>query len=136
MDEPKTVGDLFARLLGHGVYDDTLAHELDRFGFSYADGVLSYAGRSEKLYVRKATQVAIDMSHDKSGGMLNNDIPDDLLMIDALDFSVAVFKLMAPGQTVPSSMYIGRGKGFQKNVEAIDRLEATNAKTRKANHLN
>jgi hypothetical protein len=135
-DDPTSAADLLGRMMGHGVYDIGLVGEFERFGFKLDDNRLSYAGRTEKLYVRGPSQVAVDMANDPSSGMLDSGMPDDARLIDALDLSVAIFKLMAPGETPPSSMYFGRGKGFRANVEAIERLERTHEQTRQANHLN
>lgn len=137
MSEPKykSVADLLGNLLGHGVYAIGLVDELRPFGFLYGEGMLQYGTGSVELYARTQDKVALDMGNDKSGGMLNSGIPDDLLIVDALDLSIAIFQLMAPGQKVPSSMYFGRGRGYRANVDAIARLEQANSATRKANHL-
>lgn len=126
MDEYLTVGALLEDLTGHGVYDVAIVEEqLPRFGFVYdrALDMLAFEGRRVRLGSKTRKQMQKDMASDPKGGILDAGLADDTRMVDALALSEAVFRLVAPGRTPPSTLYNGRGTGYRKNVAAIRAIE-------------
>ena len=124
MAEYKAITDLLGSMLGHGVYSIGIARELEPFGFTLEGVTLRYRDRSVTLPARDRQGMVLDMGSDGHGGILN-DVPDDLLMIDAVDLSRAVYLLLTGRERAPSEGYVGRGFGFKADVRAIERIEHT-----------
>lgn len=125
-DEIRTVGELLSALNSRGVYNvELIENELVRFGFTYnrATDQLKYGRGSVKLGAASAEQVARSMADDPKGGVLEEGLTRRDRMVDAVQLSRAVFKLLFPGQIVPSDGYYGRDKGFKADVAAIQAAE-------------
>jgi len=125
-DQPNTVGELLGSLTGRGVYDVAIVEEqMARFGFTYnrATDMLKYGRGSVRLHAGTAEEVARSMADDVKGGVLEEGLSRRDRLVDAVSLSSAVFKLLHPGQIVPSSTFYGRDKGFKADVAAIQAAE-------------
>lgn len=126
-EELRTAGALLATMTGKGVYDVAMLDErFSSYGFTYnrATGKLHFANGFERLHAATRTQMERMLARDPEGGVMAQNIPDGVLMFDALDLSRAIHKLFMPGQPVPGDESIDRSKAFRANVDSILAYEA------------
>lgn len=124
----KTIGDMLDNMSGHGVYDVALIEEqFGRYGFTYdrATQMLSYANQTVLLRGATPKQIQRDMKRDPKGGIMDEEVAEDALLIDALAISDAVHYLLMPGIQPASGRFLGRGLAFRSNVDAIRAFEKT-----------
>jgi len=121
-NDAKTIGQLLGSLNSRGIYNvELVENEFARFGFTYnrATDQLKYGRGSVALGARNAEQMAYDLLNDTHGGILEEGLSRRDRMVDAVQLSRAVFRLLFVGETPPSDGFYGRDKGFKADVEAI-----------------
>ncbi len=123
------ISALLARLNGRGVYSVALLEEqFGPYGFVYGRrrSELWYEGRTTRL--PGLTPASVRQQADDADEVLamDDDDPDDPgeLLVEASDIARAVFRLVHPDRTPPSSKLRGmdrRERGFRSDVGAIRR---------------
>lgn len=123
-----TIGQLLDSLSGKGVYDIAIVHEqFTQYGFEYnrAADRLSYGGGAVRLQVLTRDQMIRDMARSAAGNILDSDLPPSARLVDALELSRAVHKLLLPGKELPGDTIHDRALAFRANVDSILAFEQT-----------
>lgn len=120
------IGRLLEAMSSHGIYStDIVRDQFPAYGFTYdeATGTLEYEGVTRQLMGRTVAEMQDTLDSDPKGGILDHSAAQTDLLVDALQLSEIVYRLVV-GPVAPSNMFHGRGRGHKANIEAIiQRLE-------------
>jgi hypothetical protein len=126
---PWDIGQLLERLSSMAIYSvELLENEFGPYGFVYdrVRGELWNAGRTVRLPARSQAEILANLRTGDTcelEGDLDED-PDEDALVDASEIIRAVFRLLHPGVTPPSSRTRGadrRRRGYEADLAAIQR---------------
>jgi len=116
------VGDVLDCLNPHGIYNVAIIEEeMGRFGFAYdpATDQMTYQGGGVRLHAQYPIEMLREFRSGGAGGVLDEDLPTNRRLVDAIALSAAIHRLLFPGQMVPSHGHYGRAEGFRADLAAI-----------------